>query len=32
MPHIGSIIVHADPWDADGDGVHHSSTEHHRGP
>jgi cation diffusion facilitator family transporter len=29
LPHLGSIVVHVDPWDEDGSGVHHESTEHH---
>ena len=29
MPHLGSIVVHVDPWDSDGTGVHHATTEHH---
>ena len=31
MPHLGYIVVHVDPWDADGSGTHHASTEHHAG-
>jgi cation diffusion facilitator family transporter len=29
MPHLGYVVVHVDPWDADGSGTHHASTDHH---
>lgn len=29
MPHLGSVVVHVDPWDSDGGGAHHATTEHH---
>jgi cation diffusion facilitator family transporter len=29
MPHLGSIVVHVDPWDVDGDGASHAATDHH---
>src|SRR4051812_22605948 len=29
MPHLGYIVVHVDPWDAEGKGEHHASTADH---
>jgi cation diffusion facilitator family transporter len=29
MPHLGAVVVHVDPWDTDGSGVHHATTADH---